>query len=577
MARPRRGGRRTSPAPPDPPSTRRAASFMRTARWRRPFIRGRLWSAIPAWIVAAVGIVGLLFTLRPTPTIAPIREPVRFSSGAPLTTRLVVILVPQLDERGLASLRGTLGLLGATPGTAVTVARPGFASFNEATLQLFAGNVAGGAAPPVASESAGAPPDTVVRSVMGQGRGVALIGPPAWAAFFGADAAPSPTPRPSASVAPATSATLVAEARAVLAARQTTLLMLQLPELTARDLRADGGALVGLLGDLAATLDARDSLLIVGGGGGTGDPLRLNLAGAGIVAGPGQELALNDFAPTAAVLLGTPYPSEARGRIAWPLLAADTRRKAEATVGLARQRAGLVVGTLPLGRPYPPELLVVQAQLPTLDATLAEGQAVYAYQLASSAVDQSDRLLLTAAEATPLPVSPRAAPWLIVACLAITLYALLLAGLARAWLPLGTAAAGGLVALALWLAIDISLQRLVVPRLDVVIGLTALLAICGGGSSVWLARLLRGQALGGWVRTAWRSVEFLTLLAVVPAAVCAYRYGLPWRLRLEETASLFRWRASLLAPAALLIAGSLWTLLRVRLDRRRQSAVGSRR
>jgi hypothetical protein len=242
-------------------------------------------------------------------------------------------------------------------------------------------------------------------------------------------------------------------------------------------------------------------------------------------------------------------------------------------VGLARQRAGWVVSTLPLGRPYPPELLAVQAQLPTLDATLAAGQTAYAYQLASSAVDQSDRLLLTAAEATSLPVSPRAAPWLMAAGLAFALYALLVAGLARAWLALGAAVAGGIVALALWLGIDIYLQRLVVPRLWVLTGLVMLLALCGGAGCVALARLLRGQALGGWARTAWRAVELLALLAIVPAAICAYRYGLPWHLRLEETASLFRWRASLLAPAALLLAGSFWILLGMRLERRRRSAV----
>ena len=570
MARSRREGRHSPPAPPDPQPPRRVAPFSRAARWRRALMRGRFWSALPAWLVAGLGIIGLFFTMRPTPTVPPSREPVRFSSGAPLTARLVVILAPQLDERGLAALRGTLGTLGAAPGTAATVARPGFASFDEATLQLFAGNVAGGGAPPVASTSAGVAPDTVVRSIIGQGRGAALIGPPSWKALFGVVATPALTPRPSASVAPATSATLVAEARTALAARWATLLLLRLSDLTARDLRADGGALVGPLGEFAATLDARDALVIVGGGGGTGDPLRLHLIGAGIGVGPGQELALNDFAPTAAVLLGTPYPAEVRGRIAWSLLAADTRRKAEATVGLARQRAGLVVSTLPLGRPYPPELLAVQAQLPTLDATLAEGQTTYAYQLASSVVDQSDRLLLTAAEAAPLPVSPRAVPWLLAACLAIALYAPLFAGLARAWLPLGAAMAGGIVALALWLAIDNYLQQLVVPRLAVVIGLTALLAICGAGVCVWLARLLRGQVPGGRARIAWRAVELLALLAVVPAAFCAYRYGLPWRLRLEETAPLFRWRASLLAPAALLLAGSLWTPLFARLARGRR-------
>ena len=54
------------------------------------------------------------------------------------------------------------------------------------------------------------------------------------------------------------------------------------------------------------------------------------------------------------------------------------------------------------------------------------------------------------------------------------------------------------------------------------------------------------------------------LIAAFPAAICAYRYGLPWRLRLEESAPLFLWRSALLAPLGLLLTGylALWFLQR---------------
>ena len=124
-----------------------------------------------------------------------------------------------------------------------------------------------------------------------------------------------------------------------------------------------------------------------------------------------------------AVLLGAPYPFEARGRIAWPLLDAGSRRKAEGTITLARQRSGLVVGTLPLGAVYPPALRTTILLLPDVDAAIAQGQYTYAYQLGSSALDQSDSLLETMADAAPLPIPRRAAPNLVAACVAVALYA----------------------------------------------------------------------------------------------------------------------------------------------------------
>src|SRR5262249_38247659 len=93
------------------------------------------------------------------------------------------------------------------------------------------------------------------------------------------------------------------------------------------------------------------------------------------------------------------------------------------------------------------------------------------------------------------------------------------------------------------------------------------------GLAGWLVG--RGPAAGSLSsRPGWRAVEALALLAALPAAICAYRYGLPWRLHLEETAPLFRWRSALLAPACLLLAGYAWMLAQTRL-RGRTRRVGA--
>ncbi|HEY8598268.1 MAG TPA: hypothetical protein VIL85_07545, partial [Thermomicrobiales bacterium] len=94
-----------------------------------------------------------------------------------------------------------------------------------------------------------------------------------------------------------------------------------------------------------------------------------------------------------------------------------------------------------------------------------------------------------------------------------------------------------------------------------IVALVALQAAVGAGVCVLLARVFVGEDAGatGWRgRPGWRATELLVLLAAVPIAIAAYRYGLPWRLRLEETAPLFRWRSALLAPAALLLLGYAW-------------------
>ncbi len=512
-------------------------------------------TAIPAWLLAILGVASLISTIRSTPPLPPEHEPVRFVSGTPLAERLVIVLVPQLDERGVTALREGLALASPTTPTSFMVDRPGFASFDEISLQLLAGNVAGGVAPPTVADLTGQPPDTVARGVVGQGRGVALIGPADWRALFAL------TLPPSASVAPAPpkTAALLTEARGTLAEGRASLVLMQLRDLTARDLR-DDAAIRGGLATVGASLDKRDTLLIVAGNGG-GD-LRASLSGAGVKAGPMHSLAPNDFAPLCAVLLGAPYPSEARGRIAWPLLAGDEQHKAQATAALARQRTALVANSLSFGSVYPTELLTAQTQLPAIDAAISAEQYPYAYQLAASAVDQADRLLVTIADTSTLPVPRRAAPWLVAAALALTLYALLLTLAGRTWGTFGAAAVGGGVALGVWVGSAYLLQRLVTPNPAFIVALVALQAAIGAGACVWLVRLFvgeRGEVEGWYGQPGWRATELLVLLATVPIAVAAYRYGLPWRLRLEETAPLFRWRSALLAPVALLLLGYAWT------------------
>lgn len=539
-----------APAPPVGPVA--PAPQPQRIPWRRP--RWRALTAIPAWALAILGIAGLISTIRSTPPLPPEHEPIRFVAGTPLAGRLVIVLVPQLDERGVTALREGLALAAPTTTTTFTIDRPGFASFDEISLQLLAGNVAGGVAPPTSVDLTRQPPDTVARGVAGQGRGVALIGPADWRALFAL------TP-PSASAAPAIPKTgaLLTEAREALAEDHSALVLVQLRDLTARDLR-DDAAIRGGLATVGASLDSGDTLLIVAGNGG-GD-LRASLSGAGVKAGPPRSLAPNDFAPLCAVLLGAPYPSEARGRIAWPLLAGDEQHKAQATAALARQRTSLVANSLPFGAMYPPELLTTQTQLPAIDAAISAKQYAYAYQLAASAVDQADRLLATIADTATLPVPRRAAPWLVAAALALALYALLLALVGRPWGTFGAAAIGGGLALGVWIGSAYLLQRLVTPNPAFVVALIALQATIGAGACVLLARFFvgeRGTAAGWRGRPGWRATELLVLLAAVPIAVVAYRYGLPWRLRLEETAALFRWRSALLAPVALLLLGYVWT------------------
>ncbi len=553
-------GRSRPPPPATPPAPPRRARFRQPLRWR-PL------TALPAWILALCGLLGLVSTIRTLPSPPPAREPIRYTPGSPLAERLVVLLVPQLDERGVAALKAALGGAAAREGALLTVERPDFASFDEVALQLFAGNVADGVGPALPSEPPGQPPDTLVRGIIWQGRGATLVGPPDWRARFGQPAPPSGTP----STTPAKSNLLLAEAETTLRARQHTMVLVGLRDLAARDLRDEVGSLRADLAALGATVDANDALLIVGGGS-IGQPLRLALSGAGVRPSRARAVALNDLTPTCAVLLGAPYPFEARGRIVWPLLEADEARKAAATGALARQRAGLVVGTLPLGAPYPRELLTTLAQLPEIDFALSSGQHAFAYQLASSAADQADRLLATAATVTPLPL-PRCAAWALVAVgIVAGLYALALLAASRSWATIAAALIGAIMSLAAWLATTILLQRILTPRLPVVVAVIGLVALVGGGTCARLARLFARRlpfAGGALPASNWRALEALALLAALPVAVCAYRYGLPWQIRLEESAPLFRWRSALLAPLALLLVGYAWNVAQSRPRRRR--------
>jgi hypothetical protein len=513
-------------------------------------------TALPAWLLALLGIAGLLSTIRAAPPAPPTRQPVRFVAGTPLAERLVIVLVPQLDAAGALALRAALGPDEATPAAAVAIDRPGFASFDEISLQLLAGNVADGVAPPTSTDGAAQSPDSIVRGVAGQERGVALIGQEGWRSLFGVVAPPSPTAAP---VPAPKTPTLLADADSALASRRAALTLLQLRELTAREVR-DDPTVRGGLAALGERLGPRDALIVIAGSGG-GD-LLVSLSGAGSRTSPLRTLAANDFAPLCAVLLGAPYPSESRGRIAWSLLMVDDARKAEATARLARQRTGLVANTLPFGTAYPPDLLAAMSQHPAIDSAIESQHYSYAYQLASSVLDQADRQFVATVDTPTLPVPRRAAPWLVVAGIVAALYAVLLALAGRLWGTLGAAAAGAALAAAAWFGTATLLQRLVTPNPAFVIALGLMQGIVGGGVCAVLAWFLGRAVVGGRDDAGgWRATELLALLAAIPIAFAAYRYGLPWQLRLEESAPLFRWRSALLAPLALLLLGYGWTLV----------------
>ena len=230
------------------------------------------------------------------------------------------------------------------------------------------------------------------------------------------------------------------------------------------------------------------------------------------------------------------------------MLDADERRKATATSGLARQRTWLAISAVPFGAEYPDPLRILIGQLTEADAEIAQGRFDFGYQLSASNLDQADRQLVALAGVAPLPTPRRAAWVLVIPGLAAVLLTVGTLALARAWGTLTAGLAGAGATLVVWLAFAILLQRVIVPNLATVVAITAAHALCGGLVGAWLARR--------WSRPRPAlAIDLLVLLAALPVTICAYRYGLPWRLRLEETAPLFLWRSALLAPLGLLIAG----------------------
>ncbi len=505
----------------------------------------------PAILLALLGIVALVPTIRSVPPPPPPREPIRYPSGPPIADRLVILLAPQLDERDLLLFKGAL-LPQAAPvtedGALVTIGRPSFMSFEDISLVLLAGNGPSAATTP---GLVGQSPDTLVRSVLGQGKQVALLGPAEWRALFGVVGVASAGASPAVSKAGA----LLNDTAATLATHEAALVLVQLRDLAGRDLRDEVGSVRDAAAQVGAQLGPRDTLLLVGGGGAIGEPLHLALSGAGIKRTGLHTLALNDVAPTCAVLLGTSYPVEVRGGVAWGLIEADTRRKAEATAGLSRQRAALAVGALPFGVSYSDPLRTLLLHLAQVDTELASGRYAFGYQLAASNLAEADRQLDEQTAGLPLPLPRRAAWALAIPSLVVALLALGLAVLLRIWGALTAGVSGAAVALVVWLGFGFFLQRVIVPNLATVVALTAAHACCGGLVAVWLARRLShfGPTL---------AIDLLVLLVAFPVAFCAYRYGLPWRLRLEEATPLFLWRSALLAPAGLLLAGygAAWAL-----------------
>lgn len=524
------------------------AATARPPRRRLPERAPRLVRVLrPSVLVALLGLAGLVATLRAgTAPPAPAPAPVRYDSGAPLAARLMIVFAPQLDDKGVAALDAALlpGRQGAT--TFFTIARPEYTPFAEATVLLLAGDAQSATEGVSPATPPSQPPDTLVRALEDRGLGARLIGPATWRALFAATATGTAAATPAAP-------DLVAEAGEALRGGPERLVALYLADLGAREVGGDlGNALAGLGG----ALGERDALLVVGGGGTPGAPLAAALSGPAVRDTFPHSLPLNDVAPTCAVLLGAQYPFDARGAVAWSLLDANEQRKALATVALARQRATLAARVVPFGAPYPRALQQIMVlQLPAIETAVAQDQYAFAYQLASSALTEADQVLATTV-APAVYVPPRRASWPLAAgCLAIALAGLLLAAVARAGRALAVAAFGLALGLGCWFALVALLNGLVVPALPVVGGLLVLPAAVAGGVCAALAAWRRAP-LG----RAALAVEVLVLLAALPAAFCAFRYGLPWQLRLEETAPLFRWRAAFLAPAFLLVAGGGWLL-----------------
>lgn len=522
-----------------------------------------LWSRVTylcALLAAMLGLAGLGMTLRaptsPDAQGAAGAVKVRFEPGPPLGDRLVIVFAPQFDEPGLVEFRAALGRTARPEPATVsfTIEQPDYTSFPEATVLLLAGNTPG--LPDVPSSAPQEPPDTLVRSALDAGRGALLFGPPEWRALF----VPTGAARGG---TPARPAATLTEAGAALRARGAGLVAVYLRDVTVRDLRPDAGdELRAGVAAFGAALDERDAVLLVGAGG-LAQPLHATLDGPGIRPGPVRTVTLNAVAPTCAVILGTPYPVETRGRVAWSLLDVDDHRKAVATAALVRQRVGLADRVRPPGAAAPPSLRAAVDRLPAIEGALRDGQFAFGYQLASSSLDEADRGLV-APPAAPLPPARRVAWWLVGAGLGAALLAIILAVASRAGGALGAAGLGAAVALLGWFVLAGALRRAIGPSLPVVSAVLLPPALLGGAIVARLARPHPGLACA-----------HLVLLAGLPLAACAYRYGLPWQLRPEETALLLRWRSALLAPALLALTGAGWALVPA-LFRRRAGSAGSR-
>lgn len=496
--------------------------------------------------MALLALLGLGATLRvkPAPPPPPL-SPVRYDAGVSFARRLIVIFAPRLDDRGLTSLGNAVRPDPPDRVAHFTTVRPEFSSFAEVSVQLLAGATTRGnpVSPP------GQPLDTLVNAVHDRGQGVTLTGPPEWRALFALEPAPAVTATP---VVP----DLLAVARTLREAPDK-LVVMYLPEVTARDVN---GSLRVDLARLGASIGPADALLLVGGGGPPGAPLALILSGPGVGQLPVQEVPFDDIATTSAVLLGAPYPYEARGGIAWSLVTTDMRVKAIATAALARQRSTLAARAVPFGALASPALQEVIASLPAIDAALQRREFAYAYQLAASAVESSNQSLDQTFSA-PIYQAPRRAAWPLAAgALGLALLAPLVAIARRRMSALLAALAGFLLALGTWLLV-VKASRGALPASLPVAVLTLLLPVALGSRLATWQGLPRRLSRRRDLPRPLLNVDLLALLAALPVAFCAVRYGYPWQLRADEAALRLRWQSALLAPALLTIAGYGWALV----------------